>query len=326
MSFHCFSKNCYGRENQIQLFISLFAVNRFTELRSLTLYYINNADLKHLVECLNMSRMISLSVHSSECTQNDKTWTIISALCHQCNLQKLSVMTHANDQLEQVTWPEQYQLSCLSIRDCTFNSYHTIIHQLPNLRTLVMQQCHFEHQNNTLLSSSPPLLHSSLTSLTISNYSILLQNLVALLSPIPSLQHLKLISYTKTFDYVFDGAIWQDFILINMPNLERFEFFFSYSCPPYLNIATPSLNSIVQPFRTPFYLDDKRWFVTCAYVPKLRSIWLYTTPVCTIDHNYKNPLRCELSCKENICRLTQRNLNETHDTIEDEVCPRIYSV
>ncbi|CAF3045728.1 unnamed protein product, partial [Rotaria sp. Silwood2] len=67
------------------------------------------------------------------------------------------------------------------------------------------------------------------------------------------------------------------------------------------------------PFRTPFYLQDKHSFVTCTYVPKYRAIWLYTTPLC-VDDDEKDPIRCEVSWNDEICRLTQRSINEINDT------------
>ena len=76
------------------------------------------------------------------------------------------------------------------------------------------------------------------------------------------------------------------------------------------------------PFRTPFWLDDKRWFVTCAYVPKACAIWLHTTPI--RGSGIERLVRCEVSWIDRQCRLTQRSIDEMVDNTNDEVCSRMY--
>ncbi|CAF1102883.1 unnamed protein product [Adineta steineri] len=69
-------------------------------------------------------------------------------------------------------------------------------------------------------------------------------------------------------------------------------------------------------FRAPFYLDNKRWFVTCAYNPRFRAIWLHTTPIYGIEYN--SPIRCEVSWIDNICRITQRPIHEEVNITADK--------
>jgi hypothetical protein len=324
--------NDYQTKDTIKLFCSLFDMDRFTGLRSLTLYQIKNDDLEYILEHMNMTNIISLSIQSFERgyesvwrhslwlsgtsyeREHERTWALVSSALVRCNLRKLS-MSDINYKMKYITWPEQYQLEHLAINDCTYDGYLAILHQLPNLRTLVMRQCTFNDFEDKLLPSSTPLCHSSLTSLIITDYSVSLTNLEHFVLPIPSLKHLKLISHRKTIDYVFNGSIWRELIQTKLPLLDRFDFFFSYTYFEHQDCA--SLESIMAPFRAPFYLDDKRWFVTCAYVLTLRTIWLYTKPICST--NYGSPLRCEVSPTDNIYRLTQRPIDERSDTIADEV-------
>jgi hypothetical protein len=309
----------YQTRNLIKLFISLFDINRFTTIRSLTLYQIEDDNLTYVLENINMTHAISLSVQSCE-REHARTWThVISALV-RCNLKKLS-MFNIDYKMNHITWPDQYKLHYLAIQDCTYDAYLVILRQLPNLRTLVVRQCIFRNSTGTQWSPSPPLCDSLLTSLTITDYSVSLENLTHVVAPIPSLQHLKLISYRQSIDYVFNGSIWQEVIQTKLPVLDRFDIFFSYTCSRDQNFT--SLESIMGPFRAPFYLDDKRWFVTCAYVPRSRAVWLYTTPLRITG--YSSLIKCELSWTDTSYRLTQRSINERRDIIVDQVCPRIYS-
>ncbi|CAF3752751.1 unnamed protein product [Rotaria sordida] len=69
------------------------------------------------------------------------------------------------------------------------------------------------------------------------------------------------------------------------------------------------------PFRTYFWLDDKRWFVTCAYVPKACAIWLHTASI--RDSGIERLMRCEVSWIDKQCRLTQRSIDEMVDNTDD---------
>ncbi|CAF1059207.1 unnamed protein product [Adineta steineri] len=75
------------------------------------------------------------------------------------------------------------------------------------------------------------------------------------------------------------------------------------------------LESLMDPFRTSFWLNDKRWFVTCAYVPKGSTIWLHTTPI--RDSGIEKLVRCEVSWIDKQCRLTQRSIDEIIDNTDD---------
>jgi hypothetical protein len=314
-----FVSDNHQTRNLIELFTSLFAINRFTNLRSLALYRINDDKLKYVLENMNMTHAISLSILSCE-REHAKTWTHVLSALVRCNVQKLS-MINIDYKMNHITWPNHCKLDYLAIQDCTYDEYLVILRQLPNLRTLVMRQCIFQNSADTQWSPSTSLCHSLLTSLTITDCSVSLGNLTHLVAPIPSLQYLKLISYRQSVDYVLNGSIWQEFIQTKLPVLGRFDFFFSYTYCRDQHFT--SLESIMGPFRAPFYLNDKHWFVTCAYVPRSRAVWLYTTTLCTTG--YASLIRCELSSTDTVYRLIQRSNNERRDTIVDQVCPRIYS-
>lgn len=70
----------------------------------------------------------------------------------------------------------------------------------------------------------------------------------------------------------------------------------------HIKETIPGLDSLITSFQTPFWIEDKRWFVTSDYVIYLDWIRFYTTPVC-IDRFYKKQLRCEISSMDTDYRL-----------------------
>jgi hypothetical protein len=43
---------------------------------------------------------------------------------------------------------------------------------------------------------------------------------------------------------------------------------------------TIDIDSMIDKFKTPFWLNRKRWFISCNYIPKATRINLYSLPVC----------------------------------------------
>jgi hypothetical protein len=222
--------------------------------------------------------------------------------------------------METIPWPNQCKLQYLVIDDCIYSEYLTILRELSCLRRLVIRNCTITDKDSRLLLPSKFKVHSLLMSLTISDYLLSLENLTFLLSPVPTLLHLKVISHRTTLDSFFDGSHLEELIQAKAPTLVRFEFFLTYKYRE--NDDFISLESLMIRFRTRFWLDDKRWFVTCAYVPKACAIWLHTTPI--RDSGIKQLMRCEVSWIDKQCRLTERSLNEMVDNTDDVVCSHVY--
>jgi hypothetical protein len=109
-----------------------------------------------------------------------------------------------------------------------------------------------------------------------------IDNLELFLSMTPSLVHLKLISYGN----YFNGNRWENFIQSHLPLLNRFEF---YSSGIQINPQNPSdLKEIISSFQTPFWLEDKKWFVACEIDSNTpRFIKLYSIPICVTELSYE---------------------------------------
>jgi hypothetical protein len=94
-----------------------------------------------------------------------------------------------------------------------------------------------------------------------------------ILSLTPSLIHLRVTSEKK----LFNEFQWEQFIEDKLPLFEKFQFYFS--CRQYLLRLPVGPVLIIAPFKTSFWLN-KGWFVTRDYIRRLRSIRIYSIPIC----------------------------------------------
>ena len=304
--------DAYSTDMFIYKIISLLDYHRFSRLRSMNLYGIQVKNLEHLLQNWGTDSLVSPSIKSN------KARILSSPILNECKRQKLclndaSYMT--NGELS-----HSCMIQRLTIANCDYSEYLLILRRLPVLRTLVMQDCTVNGVNNTLLSSNASTFHNSLNSLIINACSLCTQDFELLSLSIPSLRHLKLTGSRRTFDSVFDGSYWEKLVSKKLSQLDKLEFFFSYQYGTNENLI--SLESLIVPFRTQFWLLTKRWFVVCAFTLKSREIWVHTTPINMISN--RELIRCEVSWIDNTCHLTQRSLNNTIvDNTSIEVCHKI---
>ncbi|CAF0863818.1 unnamed protein product [Rotaria sordida] len=121
-----------------------------------------------------------------------------------------------------------------------------------------------------------------LTSLTIKNLCQTIDEFQSFLLLTPSLTYLKCINGRN----MIDGKRWEQFIEQNLFQLDKFEFYFherrSITEQPYTD-----LELIIDSFRTSFWIEKKKWFVTCEYdMSSPETIYLYTIPICQSYMNY----------------------------------------
>jgi hypothetical protein len=295
------------------LFFSRCDLSQFIRLHSLTLNKVNDTELWYFVQHTNSKHLVSLSIESSEREYN-KTCSFVSLAIIRWNLRKL-YFNNIKDIMQRISWPVGCRLEHLTIRACGYCDYSGILHQLPHLQKLVMRDCNMHSIHSKTLISSTSIPSLSLTTLIINEYSLSMNLLDSLFSLTPSLRHLQMVSNLYRLDSVFNGSQWEQCIRTKLRSLIKLEFFFS--CTVGTNQPYTSLDSLIAPFRTPFWLEDKHWFVTCSYVIKSGTIWLSTAPINMADS--EELVRCELSSLHNINRLTRRSLNKMVDILTDKV-------
>jgi hypothetical protein len=98
---------------------------------------------------------------------------------------------------------------------------------------------------------------------------------------------------------MFDGFRWEHFIRTKLPLLNQFDILLS--CHHNKNSDIISLESVILPFQTPFWLEEKSWFVTCDYVIGYSRTRLYTKSIC-VDRSETNN-KCQVTSMDSTCRL-----------------------
>jgi hypothetical protein len=97
-----------------------------------------------------------------------------------------------------------------------------------------------------------------------------------------SLRRLSQLTYLAVYDNASwsspppDGQKWEKLIVSSLPLLIKFQFYFKF-----WKDASPigDINRIISTFATPFYLEEKHWFVRCdAHCQLFSSAVLYSLP------------------------------------------------
>jgi hypothetical protein len=213
--------------------------------------------------------------------------------------------------------PVHCNLEHLILNTCGYNRYLIVLNTFLNLKTFVIDEW-----NSYNFGFSTDLLackhRSLLTSLTISNCTLPMEHIELLLSRTPALIRLKLISRKRMFDSIFDGYNWEQFILNKLPQLNQFEYFFSFIVErnDYMEV----LNRIIASFQTPFWLQEKRWFTTCGYAFESQMFELHTTTIHVTDSD--SLIKFEKLAETNTCRFA----GQPSKTDRKKVCVAMFLI
>ncbi|CAF2144497.1 unnamed protein product [Rotaria magnacalcarata] len=304
------------------LVLSIFSTRQFTRLRSLTLLEINKVELLDLLlQHVNLMSLVSFSVQLHN-VYGTVTLPLLSTVIAQSKMRKLCLIGF-NYMKTVLSWPTHCALQQLKIGCCTFQEYNFILEHCPLLKTFEMQNCTMYHINNsTHVTSSAGAYFSGLASLTMNNCYLSFGELDFLLSLTPSLIHFKLINVGWNSNSLFDGFRWEEFIQKRLPFLNKFDFCFRSTFRNYSEFH--SLHSIINSYRTPFWLERKHWYVTCDYTISASSsqVILYTKPV-NID-NCQILIRCQALSTDDICYFTKYQSNEKDQNNEKETLTKLH--
>ncbi|UJR19959.1 hypothetical protein I4U23_023091 [Adineta vaga] len=262
---------------QIEYFISTFCIDQFIRLRKLTLYEIDNCYLHIILTNIKTSELNSLSIYSKRDYSQDNTTAV--DLASAIVLPRLLTF-HLNIPSFDVTniaWPFQCTIKHLEICCHSFDGYCNFLYHLPNLQTLVVEQLHVNdlEQIKAKLTEFEPV--NQLTSLTLKYSLIDMAILELLLSLTPLLKHLGLVRAVSLHAFISHLSEWEKFIGTRMLLLKKFEFFLIDDQNHILPELDPE--SYIASFRTPFWTEMKKWFITCDCITDSNSstILLYSS-------------------------------------------------
>ena len=264
---------------QIRVFLERFTFNQFSRLQSLDLIKIEENNLFAVLMYISKCSLKSLAINCS--SWNTFSYTIrvlLSSTIAKSSLEKLHLNISYRD-LDMISWPPlPITLKYLRLDSCTFQEYCMILRHSINLHKLTLTDCLMHNSDGSMYQSSDTICPLKLNSLSFGACFMRMKELLIFLSCTPTLNHLKLIIWTDSSDSVIDGNQWENFILQKLPLLNQFEFFFDDLTHVNRNIL--NIQSYIQSFQTPFWLEQHHWYVSCDYINMLSVIRLYSLPIC----------------------------------------------
>ncbi|CAF1391667.1 unnamed protein product [Adineta steineri] len=306
-----FSADFKEQSDKTDYLLTILNIQQFPCLRSLTLLHVNKNELDRFLPYMINLPLISLSIQLSGPFQTASLSSLSTAIT-QWKLRKLHIFNGYN-LIQILPWPVDCNLNHLTITSCTDQEYRSILEHSPFLRTFVMEYC--------LVINTIPSVKSTylqLTSLVMNYSSLSFGQLNYLLSLTPSLVHLKLINHTDHFSSLFDGNRWEELIQSKLRLLKNFQFCFRHTIRKLCSTFCTNLHSIIQQYRTPFWLDIKRWFVIADCIMRSSSceIILYTIPITIGDFNIL--IRCKAFPINDLCYFTKNFSNENNPDIQED--------
>ena len=100
-------------------------------------------------------------------------------------------------------------------------------------------------------------LSNQLKSLTITNCSAYFEELEVLFSAVPALTHLELVFDEDMYERGLSGHRLEKMLKRILPLLHDFNFFFAYQYSQNSNIQILDIKSLIAPFRSSFWLEEK---------------------------------------------------------------------
>lgn len=176
ISMELYMNSCYQKDF-IQLILSNFNVHEFVRLRSLVLYQLNIVEMEELLKNIKSNRLLSLVVNFNG-KEAVKVLSIVYPIIIQTNLRKLHMNLDCKN--EEILWPIQSTLEEVTIHDCSYQEYYTILSNSFRLKKIVMKNCITKNIDQTSLSLSASSSNSAKRQRTSKNYTGIVPSIIIL--------------------------------------------------------------------------------------------------------------------------------------------------
>jgi hypothetical protein len=197
---------------------------------------------------LNLLTSFSFGIRQHDDARKETTINLLSSVIAKSSLHKLQLHTN-NERMLQILWPINCTIQYLTINGCiNMDKFCTIFRCSPYLHTLIMSE-----MPEGMINHLSSICFRQLISLTIEEVRI---------------------------SKMMDGKRWEEFIKINLPQLDIFEFYFNESRLPRPTMK--DLELVISSFKTSFWIEHKKWFV--SYENDRYCLWkkfinLYSIPI-----------------------------------------------
>jgi hypothetical protein len=240
----------------IQSFFSLFNIHRLTQLHSLSIWKAEESDLNAILHhIITIAQVNSFSIYSPLPNNSVETLSLLSQIIAQSTLRHVVLKFDLGDK-DELLWPVQCAVEKLDIGSCTSKQLSSILRHSPRLHTLALNDCKVDLIDGSLIFTP----FRQLTHLTFHQTTISINNLEFILSLTPSLTHLYLRSLRTCSKFLHRLSQWEYFIRDKLSHLQKFKFY--VTCDKF---EVNSIESLIDGFRTPFWLKEKHWPITCEF-------------------------------------------------------------
>ena len=296
----------------VSLFCSHYRQRPFDRLQSLLLNELPQSDLQNILKCIQPTFLTSFTIRVGR-MGHARTRTFvdgISSIIANPDIRQFGIGIQS-DIVHQIQWPNTNAIKQLKLHSSLrMDELCVMLDHLPYLQILSVANITNNLTNNQTKVKGFAEKFRQLRSLTVNHFGESTDDVKYLLSLTSSLTHLKLVGKG---DYR-DGERWEQFIQLNLPHLRRFEFFFEVKLR---NLpASVDARSIVSSFRSPFWLEQKKWIVhdevfhVQGVVPVLN---LYSLPLCVDIYTCRvEAQRKAMSCASIIDPPSMNNITALH--------------
>ena len=266
---------------EIEHFFSLFHLEQFPRLRSLTLQQIDDNQLNQILNSIQHSTIKSLSIDSKIISIKRTIYAqLLSEIIRHRTLENLDLHMWSND-INAVQWSMNSTLINLRIRtSLSMNQFYSILQQSPSLKTILFKDFDIDEK----LTNERKRQFFQLKSLTCEYGRVDMSKLEQILTFIPAIEHLKLIGMGNLFNSSFDGQRWEYLIQKYLVHLKDFQFSISTITP--VNIDTEIIEQLIEFFRTRFWLEQNRYIIQYDYIHYQHKLLLNSLPICQHSFEY----------------------------------------
>ncbi|CAF4181670.1 unnamed protein product [Rotaria sordida] len=270
-----------------------FTFRQFTRLKSLTLYcncckqvqekilfelhYIST-ELTHLTIILNTNYYFGIDINERNRSLVNIIWSLPKLIYCKIKMPYFPVPTIVSTSLQH-----------LLIVGRPFYSFHDIAYLIkytPHLKQLTLPRK--ERQ------STDHELSSSLTSIISLNTEFYLEQEHRIINFFRNMPNLCQLTFRMVNLYI-DGYKLEQIIRNDLIKLKILRFEMSIISNNE-NIRIQKVPELLKSYSSPFWLEERRWFVRCDWQQNNNNVYLYTLPYAFYDYHLVWPIRSQLTC------------------------------
>ena len=241
----------------IELFFSLFDIDQLIRMTLITIWNIEQSHLKKVLSWISkIDHLQSFSIYSSiSFNENDQIQNHLNEILSRSSLHHIRLMFDLSSH-DQISWHMKSSLETIHLTICNMKQLSSIFNSCANLRQLSLYDC----RGNWMEKSFSLNFLRELTHLRFDQMTMSFDQLELILSSTPSLTHLYVRSLKTSLEFLRHLSEWENFLQENLSRLLQLEFYFT--CEKF-NVN--DVQSLIDSFRRPFWLIEKRWTITAEF-------------------------------------------------------------